>query len=209
MSNVSKMTKPWKYNSKNVFLDLKRKQLCSEERDSMNCLIHIWQTGFLKIILSRNCEWPLDSCLLDKVPPPRDLQFVEVTDVKITIMWTPPESPVTGYRVDVIPVNLPGEHGQRLPISRNTFAEVTGLSPGVTYHFKVFAVHQGRESKPLTAQQATSRFGLYLHPKLSTLPFHLWWMGSVPFTPRFTVRNRNILRGQEMCSQHRAHQTWM
>ncbi|XP_039089056.1 fibronectin isoform X13 [Hyaena hyaena] len=91
----------------------------------------------------------------DKVPPPRDLQFVEVTDVKITIMWTPPESPVTGYRVDVIPVNLPGEHGQRLPISRNTFAEVTGLSPGVTYHFKVFAVNQGRESKPLTAQQTT------------------------------------------------------
>ncbi|XP_017915336.1 PREDICTED: fibronectin isoform X11 [Capra hircus] len=91
----------------------------------------------------------------DKVPPPRDLQFVEVTDVKITIMWTPPQSPVTGYRVDVIPVNLPGEHGQRLPVSRNTFAEVTGLSPGVTYHFKVFAVNQGRESKPLTAQQAT------------------------------------------------------
>ncbi|XP_045874208.1 fibronectin isoform X12 [Meles meles] len=91
----------------------------------------------------------------DKVPPPRDLQFVEVTDVKITIMWTPPESAVTGYRVDVIPVNLPGEHGQRLPISRNTFAEVTGLSPGVTYHFKVFAVNQGRESKPLTAEQTT------------------------------------------------------
>ncbi|XP_026977897.1 fibronectin isoform X6 [Sagmatias obliquidens] len=91
----------------------------------------------------------------DKVPPPRDLQFVEVTDVKITIMWTPPESAVTGYRVDVIPVNLPGEHGQRLPTSRNTFAEVTGLSPGVTYHFKVFAVNHGRESKPLTAQQAT------------------------------------------------------
>ncbi|KAM6178868.1 fibronectin isoform 11-T11 [Rhynchocyon petersi] len=91
----------------------------------------------------------------DKVPPPKDLQFVEVTDVKITIMWTPPDSAVTGYRVDVIPANLPGEHGQRLPISRNTFAEVTGLSPGVTYYFKVFAVNQGRESKPLTAQQTT------------------------------------------------------
>ncbi|XP_019582599.2 fibronectin isoform X1 [Rhinolophus sinicus] len=91
----------------------------------------------------------------DNVPPPRDLQFVEVTDVKITIMWTPPESAVTGYRVDVIPVNLPGEHGQRLPINRNTFAEVMGLSPGVTYHFKVFAVNHGRESKPLTATQTT------------------------------------------------------
>ncbi|KAF6113806.1 fibronectin 1 [Phyllostomus discolor] len=91
----------------------------------------------------------------DKVPPPRDLQFVEVTDVKITIMWTAPESAVTGYRVDVIPVNLPGEHGQQLPISRNNFAEVSGLSPGVTYHFKVFAVNQGRESRPLVGEQTT------------------------------------------------------
>ncbi|KAM9035470.1 fibronectin isoform X10 [Sarcophilus harrisii] len=91
----------------------------------------------------------------DKVPPPKDLQFVEVTDVKVTIMWTPPESAVTGYRVDVVPVNLPGEHGQRLPVSRNTFAEVTGLSPGVTYYFKVFAVNQEKESTPLTGEQTT------------------------------------------------------
>ncbi|XP_007501842.1 fibronectin isoform X10 [Monodelphis domestica] len=91
----------------------------------------------------------------DNVPPPTDLQFVEVTDVKVTIMWRPPESAVTGYRVDVVPVNLPGEHGQRLPVSRNTFAEISGLSPGVTYYFKVFAVNQGKESKPLTAEQTT------------------------------------------------------
>lgn len=91
----------------------------------------------------------------DNVPPPKDLQFVEVTDVKVTIMWTPPDSAVSGYRVDVLPVSLPGEHGQRLPVNRNTFAEITGLSPGVTYLFKVFAVHQGKESNPLTAQQTT------------------------------------------------------
>ncbi|XP_006867854.1 PREDICTED: fibronectin isoform X5 [Chrysochloris asiatica] len=91
----------------------------------------------------------------DKVSPPKDLQFVDVSDVKITIMWTPPDSAVTGYRVDVIPTNLPGQHGQQLPISRNTFAEVTGLSPGVTYYFKIFAVNHGRESKPLTGQQTT------------------------------------------------------
>ncbi|XP_072473619.1 fibronectin isoform X12 [Notamacropus eugenii] len=91
----------------------------------------------------------------DKVPPPTDLQFVEVTDVKVTIMWSPPESSVTGYRVDVVPVNLPGEHGQRLPVSRGTFAEVTGLSPGVTYYFKIFAINHGKESKPLTGEQTT------------------------------------------------------
>jgi syndecan 4 len=95
---------------------------------------------------------------------------VEVTDVKVTIMWTPPDSAVTGYRVDVIPVNLPGEHGQRLPISRNTFAEVTGLSPGVTYYFKVFAVNHGRESKPLTAQQTTSMSYSFLSVLLPPSP---------------------------------------
>lgn len=111
----------------------------------------------------------IDSCLLDEVPPPRDLQFVEVTDVKVTIMWTPPDSAVSGYRVDVLPVSLPGEHGQRLPVSRNTFAEITGLSPGVTYYFKVFAVNQGRESRPLTAQQTTSMSCFWLYPPAPVL----------------------------------------
>ncbi|XP_064289657.1 fibronectin isoform X5 [Passer domesticus] len=91
----------------------------------------------------------------DEVPAPRDLQFVEVSDIKITIMWTPPQSQVSGYRVEVIPVNRPGQHGQRLPITRSSFAEVIDLIPGTTYLFKIFAVNQGRESKPLTGEQTT------------------------------------------------------
>ncbi|XP_057245864.1 fibronectin isoform X6 [Malurus melanocephalus] len=91
----------------------------------------------------------------DEVPSPRDLQFVEISDIKITIMWTPPPSQVSGYRVEVIPVNRPGQHGQRLPITRSSFAEVLDLIPGTTYLFKIFAVNQGRESKPLTGEQTT------------------------------------------------------
>ncbi|KAH1184697.1 hypothetical protein KIL84_012638 [Mauremys mutica] len=91
----------------------------------------------------------------DDVPSPKELQFVEVTDVKITIIWTPPSSTVSGYRVEVTPVNRPGVHGQKLPTTRNYFAEVTDLLPGTTYLFKVFAVLQGRESKPLTGEQTT------------------------------------------------------
>nr|XP_025042612.1 fibronectin isoform X1 [Pelodiscus sinensis] len=91
----------------------------------------------------------------DDVPSPKDLQFVEVSDVKITIIWTPPSSTVSGYRVDVIPVNRPGVHGQKLPVTRNYFAEVTDLLPGTTYLFKVFTVLQGRESKPLTGEHTT------------------------------------------------------
>lgn len=82
---------------------------------------------------------------------------MEVSDVKITIMWTPPESTVSGYRVEVIPVHHPGEHGQRLPITRSSFAEVIDLLPGTTYVFKIFAVSHGRESKPLTGEQTTSK----------------------------------------------------
>lgn len=82
---------------------------------------------------------------------------MEVTDVKVTIMWTPPESAVTGYRVEVIPVNRPGEHGQRLPVTRYSFAEVTELLPGTTYVFKVYALGQGTESEPLTGEQTTSK----------------------------------------------------
>ncbi|KAM7153888.1 fibronectin isoform 3-T3 [Macrochelys suwanniensis] len=91
----------------------------------------------------------------DDVPSPNELQFVEVTDVKITIIWTPPSSMVSGYRVEVIPVNRPGVQGQKLPTTRNYFAEVTELLPGTTYLFKVFSVLQGRESKPLTGEQTT------------------------------------------------------
>ncbi|XP_015279542.1 PREDICTED: fibronectin [Gekko japonicus] len=90
-----------------------------------------------------------------EIPAPKDLQFVDVTDVKITIMWNPPESTVSGYRVEVIPVNRPGEHGQKLPVTRYSFAEVTELLPGTTYLFKIYALAQGRESKPLTGQQVT------------------------------------------------------
>ncbi|XP_074857306.1 fibronectin isoform X20 [Carettochelys insculpta] len=89
------------------------------------------------------------------VPSPKDLQFVEVSDVKITILWTPPPSTVTGYRVEVIPVNRPGVHGQKIPVTRNYYAEVIDLLPGTTYLFKVFAVLHGRESKPLTGEQTT------------------------------------------------------
>ncbi|XP_053139279.1 fibronectin isoform X3 [Hemicordylus capensis] len=90
-----------------------------------------------------------------EIPSPTDLQFVEVTDVKITIMWRAPESAVTGYRVEVIPVNRPGQHGQRLPFTRSPFAEVTELLPGTTYLFKIYAIGQDIESEPLTGEQTT------------------------------------------------------
>ncbi|XP_062972167.1 fibronectin isoform X2 [Elgaria multicarinata webbii] len=90
-----------------------------------------------------------------EVPSPSELQFLDVSDVKITVMWTPPDSAVTGYRVEVIPVNRPGHHGQKLPVTRYSFTEVMDLLPGTTYLFKIYALGQGTESEPLTGEQTT------------------------------------------------------
>nr|XP_033801831.1 fibronectin isoform X3 [Geotrypetes seraphini] len=89
------------------------------------------------------------------VPSPTDLQFLDVTDVKIRATWTPSEGDVTGYRVLVVPADLPDTQGLHLPISRNSFAEITELQPGTTYSFKIFAVYHGQESRPLVGEQTT------------------------------------------------------
>ncbi|XP_041117617.1 fibronectin-like isoform X1 [Polyodon spathula] len=93
----------------------------------------------------------------ETVPRPTDLQFVDVTDVKIIIMWSPPQGEVSGYRVTVLPINLPGTKGEKLelPVGRNSFAEVTGLQPGTTYRFQVYAVHRGKASEPLEGDYTT------------------------------------------------------
>ncbi|MGH0121967.1 UNVERIFIED_CONTAM: hypothetical protein FKN15_077448 [Acipenser sinensis] len=93
----------------------------------------------------------------ETVPRPTDLQFVDVTDVKITIMWSPPQGEVSGYRVTVLPINLPGTSGEKLelPVGRNSFAEVTGLQPGTTYRFQIYAVHRGKASEPLEGDHTT------------------------------------------------------
>ncbi|XP_066543476.1 fibronectin isoform X2 [Amia ocellicauda] len=94
----------------------------------------------------------------ETVQSPTDLQFLEVTDVKITITWKPPpQSQVSGYRVTVQPEGLPGASGQErhLPVTSNPFAEVTHLQPGTTYRFYIFAVNGGVQSEPLVAEKTT------------------------------------------------------
>uniref|UniRef100_W5MV81 Fibronectin n=1 Tax=Lepisosteus oculatus TaxID=7918 RepID=W5MV81_LEPOC len=92
-----------------------------------------------------------------QVPSPTKLQFMEVTDVKITLTWTPPSSEVSGYRVTVTPVGLPGSdnEGRQLPMTRNTYAEIASLQPGTTYRFHIYAVHGGVQSEPLVGEQST------------------------------------------------------
>lgn len=96
----------------------------------------------------------------EEVSSPTDLQFFEVSDNKIVLTWTGPASVVSGFRVTAFPVDESGspQREMTLPVSQNSYIEVSHLLPGTLYRFNVYTIHNGEESLPLIGEQTTSEY---------------------------------------------------
>ncbi|KAJ0005941.1 hypothetical protein NQD34_015835 [Periophthalmus magnuspinnatus] len=93
----------------------------------------------------------------DEVESPTNLQFFEVSDKKIVLTWNSPAADVSGYRVTVVPVDESGmlQTEMTLPVSQNSYIEVTHLEPGTHYRFNIYSINNGEESLPLVGEQFT------------------------------------------------------
>lgn len=94
----------------------------------------------------------------EEVVSPTDLQFYEISDKKIVLTWSGPPGDVSGYRVTVVPLDesSSSQREMTLPISQNSYIEVSHLEPGTPYRFNIYTIHNGEESLPLIGEQTTS-----------------------------------------------------
>lgn len=116
--------------------------------DIINCLSHLWLQGILGwIILTIGLN-----IILDVPKPPTDVTASDMDSVSLTLSWKPPSynggTPITGYYVE----RRTGFNPRWVAVNRSavhiTRMEVSDLTKGREYSFRVIAENEAGLSQP-------------------------------------------------------------
>ncbi|KAK1788963.1 hypothetical protein P4O66_015863 [Electrophorus voltai] len=80
--------------------------------------------------------------------PPSKLAFTELSEGSLTVSWTRPRSPVSGFKVTYMHTK-DGEPVSKAVNSANSSLALSQLSPGSSYEVSVISVHGLDESDPI------------------------------------------------------------